>query len=59
MERDEDAVVAFFPSDHHYLDNAAFRERVESALNQIEEYPHCLLMLGAEASGASHKYRYI
>jgi mannose-1-phosphate guanylyltransferase len=48
-QRDEDAVVAFFPSDHHYLNCVEFRKSVESALCRIKEYPHCLLLLGAEA----------
>jgi len=59
MEQDEDAVVAFFPSDHHYLDNSAFREHVEVALNQIEEYPHSLLILGAEARYPELEYGWI
>lgn len=59
MEQDEDAVVAFFPSDHHYSDNSAFREHAEFALNQIEEYPHCLLILGAEARYPELEYGWI
>jgi hypothetical protein len=31
-QRDEDAVVAFFLSTHHYLSGAEFRKSVESAL---------------------------
>ena len=57
--QDEDAVVAFFPSDHHYADCSAFRETVDYALRQIEEYPQSVLVLGAEAQYPEVEYGWI
>jgi mannose-1-phosphate guanylyltransferase len=59
VERDEDALVAFFPSDHHYLDSSAFRETVERGLCLMEEYPDSILVVGAEARYAEVEYGWI
>jgi mannose-1-phosphate guanylyltransferase len=58
-QRDEDAFVSFFPSDHHYSNSSAFRESIESALRLIEEYPDCILVVGAEARYAEVEYGWI
>jgi mannose-1-phosphate guanylyltransferase len=58
-QQDEDAVVAFFPSDHHYSNCAAFRASVESGLRLMAEYPESVLMLGAEARCPEVEYGWI
>jgi hypothetical protein len=55
----EYALVAFFPSDHHYSSCSAFRESVESGLRLIEEYPHSVLVFGAEARYPEVEYGWI
>jgi len=59
LRRDEDAVVAFFPSDHHYLDPTAFRATVDRALTLAEEYPHSVMLIGADASYPEVEYGWI
>ena len=59
MARDEDAVVAFFPSDHHYTNSDAFRENVASGLSVIEEYPDSVLVFGAEGRYPEVEYGWI
>ena len=56
---DEDASVAFFPSDHHYVNSWAFRASVQCGLRMIDEYPHAILILGAEARYPEVEYGWI
>jgi mannose-1-phosphate guanylyltransferase len=58
-QRDEDAIVSFFPSDHYYSNSSAFHENIESGLRLIEEYPDCILVVGAEARYAEVEYGWI
>ena len=57
--RDRDAVVAIFPSDHHYIDPKAFQTTLTSSLDLVREYPHSLLLLGAEPSYPETEYGWI
>jgi mannose-1-phosphate guanylyltransferase len=57
--QDEDALVAFFPSDHHYSNCGAFRECVKSGLRLMAEYPENILMVGAEARYPEVEYGWI
>jgi mannose-1-phosphate guanylyltransferase len=59
IQQDEDAVVAFFPSDHHYLNCSAFRESVEHALGLVEDYPQSLLIMGVKARSPESEYGWI
>jgi len=59
LRSDEEAVVAFFPSDHHYSNLTAFRATVDSALSLAPEYPHGVLLIGAEASHPEVEYGWI
>ena len=59
VREDENAVVAFFPSDHHYLDTPAFQKSVEIGLQAAEEYPDCLLVLGAKPTYPEVEYGWI
>jgi mannose-1-phosphate guanylyltransferase len=57
--QDEDALIAFFPSDHHFVDCSAFRETVDYALRLMGEYPQSVLVLGAEAQYPEVEYGWI
>jgi len=39
-QRDEDALVAFFPSDHYYSSCSAFRENIETGRLSLEHLHH-------------------
>jgi mannose-1-phosphate guanylyltransferase len=58
-QQDEDALVAFFPSGHHYSNCAAFREGIESGLSLMTEYPQSILIVGAEARYPEVEYGWI
>jgi len=58
-QQDEDALVAFFPSDHHFVDCSAFRNTVEYGLGAMEEYPESILVLGAQARYPEGEYGWI
>ena len=58
-QQDEDALVAFFPSDHHYSNCAAFRETVDSGLCLMSEYPQSILIVGVEARYPEVEYGWI
>jgi mannose-1-phosphate guanylyltransferase len=58
-QQDNDALVAFFPSDHHFLDCSAFRSTVDCGLGMMEEYPQSVLVLGAEAQYPEVEYGWI
>jgi mannose-1-phosphate guanylyltransferase len=54
LERiDPGAIVAFFPSDHHYGNEPDFVRSVESAFEAVEDDPERVLLLGAPATHAS------
>jgi mannose-1-phosphate guanylyltransferase len=59
LERDEDAVVTFFPSDHHYANSAAFRASIESGIRAMNGHPHSVLLLGAHAHNPEVEYGWI
>jgi mannose-1-phosphate guanylyltransferase len=48
LEYETDAVVGIFPSDHYYADNAAFGEKVKSAIDISTEHDECLVLIGAK-----------
>lgn len=48
LEHESDAVVGIFPSDHYYADNAAFAEKVKSAIDISAEHDDCLVLIGAK-----------
>ena len=58
-KRDEDALVAFFPSDHHFSNCSAFRDSVAYGLEMMREYPTSVLVLGAEARYPEVEYGWI
>jgi mannose-1-phosphate guanylyltransferase len=59
VEFDPRAVVAFFPSDHHYSDEENFRAGADMAFEAAERNPDCVVLLGAPAKHAATDYGWI
>jgi mannose-1-phosphate guanylyltransferase len=59
MRSDPDAIVGFFPCDHHYSDEEKFRSMVRSAIAGAEQFPQSIIILGAEAEYAETEYGWI
>jgi mannose-1-phosphate guanylyltransferase len=59
MQADPDAIVGFFPCDHHYSDDDSFRSIVSSATASARQFPHSLVIVGAEAEYAETEYGWI
>jgi mannose-1-phosphate guanylyltransferase len=59
ISQEEDALVAFFPSDHHYTNCPAFRSWIEAGLYAAAQYPNYLVVLGAEARYPEVEYGWI
>jgi len=59
MQADPDAIVAFFPCDHHYSDDELFRSIVRSATSSAQQFPQSLVIVGAEAEYAETEYGWI
>ena len=55
---DQQAVVAFFPSDHHYANDRKFMAEVASAFEAAEDAPSVIL-LGASATAPEVEYGWI
>lgn len=54
-----DSVVAFFPSDHYFSDNAAFMSNVDSAFAAAERDPRSIVLIGMEPEKAETSYGWI
>jgi mannose-1-phosphate guanylyltransferase len=48
LQEDANAVVAFFPSDHYFADNAAFVATVQSAIGAATKQTESIILLGAQ-----------
>lgn len=59
LRQDRAAQVAFFPSDHHYLDERGFLAGVESAFSAASTDPHSVILLGVPASHPETGYGWI
>ena len=59
MQADPDAIVGFFPCDHHYSDDESFRSIVRSATSRAEQFLRSLVIVGAEAEYAETEYGWI
>lgn len=59
LQLDPEAMVALFPADHYYSDQGAFASAVGSALHLAQEYPHSLILIGAEAHYPEIEYGWI
>jgi mannose-1-phosphate guanylyltransferase len=59
LQRDANAVVAFFPSDHYFADNAAFVATVQSAINAARKQTKSIILLGAMPLSPEVEYGWI
>jgi mannose-1-phosphate guanylyltransferase len=56
---DEDALIAFIPSDHYYPDEACFTAVLESAFEAAEEHPQSVVLVGAQPTYPEVEYGWI
>jgi mannose-1-phosphate guanylyltransferase len=56
---ENDPIVAFFPTDHDYVDEGRFAQAVLSAIDVAREHRGRLVLLGAEAENAEVEYGWI
>lgn len=56
---DPDAVVAFFPSDHHFQDGMAFSNQIHQAFEMAEAHEDEVVLLGIEADSPETSYGWI
>jgi mannose-1-phosphate guanylyltransferase len=54
-----DPVVAFFPTDHYYQNEAGFNGCLDRAVTVAEHHPDTVVVLGAEAEQAEVEYGWI
>jgi mannose-1-phosphate guanylyltransferase len=59
VQLDEDASVAFFPSDHHYADEKKLMAGVETAFAIAHTDPDAVILFGASARHAEVAYGWI
>jgi mannose-1-phosphate guanylyltransferase len=59
LQRDPDAVVAFFPCDHFYADHDSFRLTIRSALEGAQQNPESIILVGADAQYPEIDYGWI
>ena len=58
-QADPDAVVAFFPSDHHFNDDAAFTDHVDLAFCQADSNPDRVILMGISPDAPEEAYGWI
>jgi mannose-1-phosphate guanylyltransferase len=56
---DPSSVVAFFPSDHYFSDDAAFMSHVEAAFKAARARDDMVILLGIEPEGPEGEYGWI
>jgi len=59
LQHDPDAIVAFFPSDHYFTDDAGFRATVRSAIALATQKPESLILVGAAPRWPEVEYGWI
>jgi mannose-1-phosphate guanylyltransferase len=59
LQRDRDALVAFFPCDHFYADHDSFRLTIQSAVGCAEQNPESIILVGADAEYPEIDYGWI
>jgi len=59
LQRDPDATIALFPSDHHYLESSIFRATVDRALRLAKQDDDRVLIVGAPATYPEVEYGWI
>jgi mannose-1-phosphate guanylyltransferase len=56
---DSEAVVGFFPSDHHFADDEAFAAHMDLAFAQAERHPERVILLGVTPNSPEQAYGWI
>ena len=56
---DSDAIVGFFPSDHHFANNDAFANHMELAFRQAEVDSERVILLGIQPDAPEESYGWI
>jgi mannose-1-phosphate guanylyltransferase len=59
LQRDHDALAAFFPCDHFYADHDSFRLTIRSAVECAEHNPESVILVGADAEYPETDYGWI
>jgi mannose-1-phosphate guanylyltransferase len=59
LQRDHDALVAFFPCDHFYADDDSFRFTIQSAVGCAQQNPESIILVGADAEYPEVDYGWI
>ena len=59
IRQDKNAVVGFFPSDHHYTEEERFMSGVDLAFDAAESNPETVILLGVAAKSAETEYGWI
>jgi mannose-1-phosphate guanylyltransferase len=59
LQYGRDAVIAFFPSDHYFADDAALASMVQSAIGFARKHTESLILLGAEPRWPEVEYGWI
>ena len=59
VRQDKNAVVGFFPSDHHYTEEERFMSGVDLAFNAAESNPETVILLGVAAKRPETEYGWI
>jgi mannose-1-phosphate guanylyltransferase len=59
LQRDHDALAAFFPCDHFYADHESFRLTIRSAVECAQHNPESIILVGADAEYPETDYGWI
>lgn len=59
LQAESDALVAFFPADHHYDNEGPFVQAIQDGFEIAARNPSSLILLGAEANYAETEYGWI
>jgi mannose-1-phosphate guanylyltransferase len=59
LQRDHDALVAFFPCDHFYADDDSFRLTIQSAVGCVGQNPESIILVGADAESPEVDYGWV
>jgi len=58
-QMDPQALVAFFPSDHHFANEEAFITHIDFAFAQAKAHPRRVILLGIEPEAPEEAYGWI
>ena len=59
LQRDKNALAAFFPCDHFYADHGSFRLTIRSAVECAEHNPESIILVGADPEYPETDYGWI